>query len=200
MTSLCPLVKTPCCRCRLSLILRWQHWTRTLPAVEPITAAMSEAVFPWAAKPRIVLMALGVKTRRTPRRNPPLGATGTMFKSPPIDLLVVIAPRSCPSLGRTGPRHRPCNRAPSCAGASSFWLGGRSSIRVSVTYRDTGYFRKPLIFCVCGLRTFWGGALRQSERQASSGRFGDEACETARRAISGADPFNCAVSLVRRLL
>jgi hypothetical protein len=150
----------PCCRCRLSLIFRWQHWTRTLPAVEPITAAMSEAVFPWATNPRIVLMAFGVKTRRAPCRNPPLGATGPMFKLPAIDLLVAMAPCSCPSRSRTGPRH-PQATARSCAGFSSFGLAGRSSIRVSMTYRDTDHFRKPLIFCVCGMRTFRGGALRQ---------------------------------------
>ena len=123
MTSLCPLVKTPCCRCRLSLILRWQHWTRTLPAVEPITAAMSDAVFPWAAKLRIVLMALGVKTRRAPRRIPPLGAMGPTFKSPPIDLLVVIAPRSCPGLSRTGPRHRPATARQVARGLFKFLVG-----------------------------------------------------------------------------
>jgi hypothetical protein len=41
-------------------------------------------------------------------------------------------------------------------------LCGRGSKRVSATERDTGQFRKPLIFCVCGIRTIMA-ALYVSE-------------------------------------
>ena len=59
--------------CRLSFIFNWLHFTRTLPVVEPITSAISEADFPWPANLRIVLMVLGVNTRQlAPRGNPAL--------------------------------------------------------------------------------------------------------------------------------
>ena len=62
-----------------------------------ITAAMSDPVFPWAAKPRIVLMALGANTRRAPCRSPPLGARWPLSSCLQSILPVVMAPYSCPA-------------------------------------------------------------------------------------------------------
>src|ERR1700733_10679452 len=80
-----------------SLIFSWQHFTRTLAAVEPITAAISEADPPWLASRRISLITAGVKTRR----RDPFGSTrpkadcelliATLAQVPTISRFVVMA-------------------------------------------------------------------------------------------------------------
>lgn len=57
----CVRTAPPLCRRRLSLILCWQHLTRTLAAVEPIASAISAADLPSPARSRITTMVLGVK-------------------------------------------------------------------------------------------------------------------------------------------
>ena len=97
---------------RLSLMFNWLHFTRTLPVVEPITSAISEADFPWPANPQIVLMALGVNTRRRPPRGNPT------LTSPDASTLLFVGSIQCTSskIISTG---LACASASSCAVSAS---------------------------------------------------------------------------------